>query len=177
MSGRDRFTIAGMQRDTSDIAVRRAIEQDVTEIASVLHAAFIEHVDAFTPAAFAATTPTPEQLQRRLNEGPVWVALYNSATVGTVAAVPNGAGLYIRSMAVLPIARGRGIGGLLLQHTERFAAAQGYSYVMLTTTSFLTSAIRLYEGFGFQRSDATKDFFGTALFTMVKPVKPVAPAA
>jgi GNAT superfamily N-acetyltransferase len=164
-----------MQRDALNIAIRLAVPADAGSIASVIYVAFAEYTAAYTPAAFAATTPTPEQIQRRLSEGPVWVALHDSAIVGTVAAVPNGAGLYIRSMAVLPTARGRGIGGLLLRHTERFAAAHGYSYVMLSTTPFLTSAIRLYEAFGFQRSsDEPHDLFGTALFTMVMPVAPLA---
>jgi len=157
-----------MQQDAPNIAIRLAVPGDAPSIASVLYAAFVEYSAAYTPAAFAATTPTPEQIQSRLNEGPVWVALHDCAIIGTVSAVPKGAGLYIRSMAVLPQARGRGIGKLLLRHTERFATAHGCTYVMLSTTPFLTSAIRLYEAFGFQRSDEPQDLFGTALFTMVK---------
>jgi ribosomal protein S18 acetylase RimI-like enzyme len=157
-----------MQPDTSGIAIRLAAPPDAALIAAVLHAAFVAYKAAYTPAAFAATTPTSEQIQRRLDEGPVWVALHDRAIVGTVSAVRRGAGLYIRSMAVLPQARGRGIGGLLLRHAEQFAAAQGCTYALLSTTPFLTSAIRLYEAFGFQRSDKPQDLFGTALFTMVK---------
>jgi GNAT superfamily N-acetyltransferase len=42
--------------------------------------------------------------------------------VGTVSVVPKGLSLYIRGMAVLPLARGQQIGELLLTHIEKFAA-------------------------------------------------------
>jgi hypothetical protein len=41
--------------------------------------------------------------------------------------------------------------------------------LFLSTTPFLTHAIVLYEGLGFQRSnEGPHDLFGTPLFTMVK---------
>ncbi|MGH9427851.1 MAG: GNAT family N-acetyltransferase, partial [Terriglobia bacterium] len=55
-------------------------------------------------------TPTSEQVQSRMMEGPVWIALHNDAVVGTASAVARGEALYIRSMAILPTARGQGIG-------------------------------------------------------------------
>jgi N-acetylglutamate synthase-like GNAT family acetyltransferase len=137
-------------------------------IASVLHQAFIEYELLYTPAAFAATTPSSDQIRERWDEGPVWVAMKNENIVGTVAAVPKSSGLYVRSMAVLPSTRGQGIAGQLLNEIENFAVSQQYTRLFLSTTSFLTEAIHLYERFGFQRSDeGQRDLFGTPLFTMV----------
>ncbi len=97
------------------------------------------------------------------------MALYDNSIVGTVAAVPKGEGLYVRSMAVLPAARGHRIGELLLRSVEDFALAQGYKRMFLSTTPFLDRAIRLYEKWGFRRTDeAPHELFGTPLFTMVK---------
>jgi GNAT superfamily N-acetyltransferase len=104
-----------------------------------------------------------------MSEGPAWVALHNETIVGTASAVIQGAALYIRGMAVLPAARGRKVGELLLEEIESFAATQGLQSLVLSTTPFLSRAIRLYEHFGFvRRSDGPDDLFGTPLFTMVK---------
>jgi ribosomal protein S18 acetylase RimI-like enzyme len=153
------------------ISIRMAEPNDVPAIASVLCESFAEYQPFYTPAAFAATTPTADAIRRRLDEGPVWVAYNEGAVVGTVSAVPKGVACYIRSMAALPADRGHGIGGLLLEHIEDFAAAQGLAYLLLSTTPFLTHAIRLYERVGFQRNgEGPHDLFGTPLFTMVKPL-------
>lgn len=146
---------------------------EATILASMLHQAFVEFEPLYTPAAFAATTPTPDQIQKRWSEGPVWVVTEGSQLVGTVSAVLKAEGLYIRSMAVPPSHRGQGIGHILLQAVEQFANAQHVQCMFLSTTPFLTGAIRLYERFGFQRSnDAPHELFGTPLFSMVKPLEP-----
>lgn len=161
-----------MRGGNANIHIRMAVSDDASSIASVLHEAFAELQSSYTPEAFAATTPNSEQIQGRLNEGPIWVALHNEAVVGTVSTVPQGEALYIRSMAVLPTTRGQGIGGLLLATIENFALADGYKRLFLSTTPFLTRAIRLYEQVGFQRTnEAPHDLFGTPLFTMVKRLK------
>ena len=104
-----------------------------------------------------------------MTEGPIWVALHREEIVGTVSVVPKGEELYIRGMAVLPAARGKRIGELLLLHIEKFANSNGHKRLFLSTTPFLARAIRLYERFGFRRCDeGSHDLFGTRLFTMVK---------
>ena len=104
-----------------------------------------------------------------MNEGPMWVALYDEAIVGAVAAVSKGAALYVRGMGIVPAARGKGIGELLLEHVENLACVQSYKRMILSTTPFLIRAIKLYEQFGFVRSsEGPFDLFGTPLFTMVK---------
>ncbi|HYP19476.1 MAG TPA: GNAT family N-acetyltransferase [Chloroflexia bacterium] len=162
-----------MAPHTLSIQVRTAVPEDAPAIAAVLVAAFAEYEPAYTPQALAATTPTSEQIRPRFDEGPVWVALLDGAIVGTVSAVPKGERLYVRSMGVLPTARGHGIGGLLLRHIESFAAEGGYKSLFLSTTPFLAGAIALYERFGFRRSsEGPHDLFGTPLFTMVKDLEP-----
>ena len=157
----------------SNTLVRRAVADEASIIARVLYQAFVEFEAQYTPAAFAATTPTSDEMQKRLGDGPVWVAAQGHQLVGTISVVPKIEGLYIRSMAVLPSARGRGIGPLLLQAVEQFAIAQGFQHMILSTTPFLAGAIRLYERFGFHRSnDAPHELFGTSLFSMVKLLEP-----
>ena len=158
----------------SVIQIRRARLEEVETIALVLHASFIEFKAFYTSAAFAATTPTSNQIRERWSEGPVWIAIQNGDIVGTVAAVPKSSGLYVRSMAVHPSARGQGIARQLLQEIESFAVKHHHRRLFLSTTPFLKEAIRLYEHFGFQRSDEGQhELFGTPLFTMVKRLEPM----
>jgi ribosomal protein S18 acetylase RimI-like enzyme len=75
--------------------------------------------------------------------------------------------LYIRSMAVLPEARGHRIGEQLLSEVERYAVVKGFRQLTLSATPILNRAIRLYEKFGFAPSDAG-DLYGTPLISMEK---------
>ena len=158
-----------MRGNQPDVNIRRATDDDALSIASVLHASFVEYESSYTAEAFAATTSTREQVQHRMSEGPIWVALHGDYIVGTVSVVPKSDTVYIRGMAILPTARGQRIGALLLETVEAYASGHGYRRLYLSTTPFLTRAIRLYEHCGFQRSDeGPPDLFGTSLFTMVK---------
>jgi ribosomal protein S18 acetylase RimI-like enzyme len=158
-----------MIEEKSAIRVRPATPADAPSIAAVLHESFVEYNASYTDEAFAATTPAREQVRRRMDEGPVWVATHDDATVGTVSVVPHGEALYIRGMAVLPSARGQRVGEALLQQVEDFASAHGYKRLFLSTTPFLSRAIKLYERAGFRRTDeGPHELCGTPLLTMEK---------
>jgi len=145
--------------------LRLAETRDASAIAAVLLAAFAEFKRLYTPDAFAATTPGAEEIKTRMDEGPVWVVRRNDLIVGTASALRKDAGLYLRGMAVLPAARGQAIGHGLLSETERYATAHDCRRLFLSTTPFLSGAIRLYEQFGFSRSnEGPHDLFGTPLF-------------
>src|ERR671939_441240 len=160
----------GMQRE---LRIRRAAADDASAVASALYESFAEYEASYTPEAFSFTVSTPEQILERMREGPVWVALEGEKIVGTVGAVAKGASLYVRGMAIVPSARGSGTGRLLIKRVEEFATEQGFERMSLSTTPFLYRAIRLYEGFGFQRSpEGPHDLFGTPLFTMMKNLGP-----
>ena len=154
----------------SPVQLRRARAGDEIAISSVLLEAFREYLPQYTPAGFAATTPSPSEVLQRMEEGPVWVAMIEPDIVGTVSAVLRGErALYIRGMAVLPQARGLQIGNLLFGLIEEHAKEHGCSKLVLSTTPFLDRAIRLYERLGFVRTDeGPDDLHGTPLFTMEK---------
>jgi GNAT superfamily N-acetyltransferase len=153
----------------AEVQIRLAQSGDAEAIAAVLLRSFEEYMSAYTEAAFATTTPTSNQIAARMSEGPIWLALDAQKAVGTISVAPREQGLYVRSMAVVPEARGKGVGDLLLSQVESFAREHGYKRLFLSTTPFLARAIRLYERWGFtQTGDGPHDLFGTPLFTMVK---------
>jgi ribosomal protein S18 acetylase RimI-like enzyme len=154
------------------IDIHLATPGDETSIASLLHEAFLAYRPSYTPEGFSATTPSSDTIRARFDEGPVWVAVDGAAIVGTVSALPQGEAIYIRSLAVLPTARGQGVGRALLRTVEEYASEHGFARLTLSTTPFLSSAIRLYEGFSYHRSEeGPQDLFGTPLFSMAKVLK------
>src|SRR5262249_12537755 len=153
----------------TQVHVRRATVEDASAVASLLKKAFIEYEPLYTKEGYAATTPKRDAILIRMQEGPLWVALYGGQIVGTVSAVRKKTGLYVRRMAVLPAARGLGIGERLLEQIEGFALEDSCERLFLSTTPFLNRAIRLYERFGFRFiDDDPDDLFGTPLLTMEK---------
>jgi uncharacterized damage-inducible protein DinB/GNAT superfamily N-acetyltransferase len=152
-------------------AIRPATAGDADAIASLLADSFVEFRPLYTPDGYRATTPDRDEVQRRFTDGPVWVAEHDGGVAGTVSAIVRPDGVYIRSMAVSPSARGRGVGRLLLHEVEQFASSQERTRLYLSTTPFLSRAIRLYERAGFTRTSAPPyELFGTALFTMEKSI-------
>ena len=136
----------------------------------MLYESFLEYKPLYTADGFAATILDVAQVQVRIQEGPVWVALRGEDVVGTVAAVTKSESLYIRGMAVLPSVRGLGIGTGLLQRAEEWARNEKFKRIFLSTTPFLASAIQLYQQFGFRFTAAPHDLFGTPLLTMEKSI-------
>ena len=144
---------------------------EASSIVFVLQQAFAEFASSYTREGYAATTPGAGEIALRMSQGPVWVAVYRKQIVGTGSIMRKPEGIYIRGMAVIPLARGLGIGFRLLDEIQRFAVAQGCNRLFLSTTPFLSRAIRLYEAFGFRRTNAgPHDLFGTPLFTMEKTI-------
>jgi putative acetyltransferase len=151
------------------VRIRDASPADAEAIASLLKAAFKEFQPLYTPEGFRATIPTAEEIQPRFAEGPIWIAEQDGNIVGTISVVPKSEGLYIRSMAVHPEARGKGVADLLLETAEKAADGFACTRLFLSTTPFLDAAIHLYERAGFRRTDdGPHDLFGTPLLTMVK---------
>lgn len=164
-----------------DFEIRTANPEDAAAIAAILAAAFVEYESLYTAEGYAATTPGEEVIRNRFTEGKTWVAHVAGKIVGTVSVVPQPGprsepesqsqpkSLYIRSMAILPEARGHRIGEHLLSRIEDYALAHGFRRLTLSTTPFLNRAIRLYEKFGFTPY-GSDDLFGTPLITMAKQI-------
>ena len=152
--------------------IRLASRRDAGAIASILLAAFRDFEPLYSIGGFSATTLSSAEIAARWAEGPTWIAIAEGKVVGTVSAVDRGDETYVRSMAVMPSARGRGVATRLLETVEQFAVDRGASRLALTTTPFLTAAIQLYERVGFVRQSQRLELHGTPLFAMVKPLTP-----
>lgn len=155
----------------SEIYILQAEPPDAEAVAQVLFESFAEYEGLYTRESFVATTPNASQILVRIREGPVWIAFRDTTVLGTAAAVVKEKSVYMRGMAVLPEARGFGVGARLIEQVESWARDQGCARVFLSTIPFLRAAIRLYERSGFRRTDEVPhDLFGTPLFTMEKSI-------
>jgi putative acetyltransferase len=83
--------------------------------------------------------------------GRVFMADVDGETVGCVALIPMGDGVYeLSKMAVSPSMRGRGIGRRVLECAIAQARALGAKSLFLGSNSVLQNAVHLYESVGFR---------------------------
>ncbi|HYN68337.1 MAG TPA: GNAT family N-acetyltransferase [Ornithinibacter sp.] len=93
-------------------------------------------------------------------EAELWVAVDDRGVVGTVTFVEPSSGLCeiaregeaeIRSLAVARAATGEGIGEALTRHAMVRARDQGFGSLVLSSSTTMHAAHRLYERLGFTR--------------------------
>jgi ribosomal protein S18 acetylase RimI-like enzyme len=153
------------------IIIRLADFSDATDIADLLKDSFSEYKNLYTKRAFTETVLGVYKIKERIYNKRTWIILIDGAITGTISLIPAQDTLYIKSVAVAPMARGRGLGKLMLDHAEHEAKRMRLRYLELTTTHFLSAALRLYENFGFEQR-GQKDLYGTPLIRMIKDLRP-----
>lgn len=90
------------------------------------------------------------------------VAERNGNVIGSVLLFPSGANAYdgaatgrecpeVRLLAVLPAARGQGVGTALMEECVRRARCAGAAAIGLHTMDMMRAAMRMYERMGFVR--------------------------
>ena len=153
---------------SAEVAIRSAVPDDAEAIAFCLLNAFEPYRAAYTPAAFADTVPTADQVLIRLQQMTVLVATADGKIIGTISATPHGDHAHLRGMAVLPEWRATGSAPRLLAAMETWLRSRGCTRVTLDTTEPLKAAIAFYEKHGYQRSGKISDFFGMPLIEYAK---------
>lgn len=105
---------------------------------------------------------TPERLQRYLAADDCWLELLtvDGAPVGycSYALTDTPQEMKLQELYLLPAHRGRGLGGIMLQHVETQARTRGCTALMLTVNKSNTDAIAVYRRAGFSvREEAVFD--------------------
>jgi N-acetylglutamate synthase-like GNAT family acetyltransferase len=156
----------------SNVTVRLAETEDAESIARILREAFTVYRRFYTEEAFEQVTPNPDVVERRFAEGPIWVAELEGKAVGTVSVTTEPEGLYVRSMAVLPEAQGRGVGHKLLEAINEWAAGTDEERIFLYTTYFVPGAKEMYEKHGYEwvRDTTADEWYGTPGLEMDKRI-------
>ncbi len=156
------------QESCKPVRIRLARADDAPDIHALMQAAFRAFEPQYTPDCFDATVLDPERIAQRMTEGPVWVAESDGQLLGTVSAVPDARGVYLRGLAVHPEARRQRVGLHLLHVVEGYADGVGAPRVWLSTTTFLDASQELYRAAGFVNVDGPPDLHGTPLVSFEK---------
>lgn len=154
------------------LVINKATQKQAEIITQILSLAFQEFKEKYTAKAFRSTVISPDEVQVRMREGIVWIAILDDKPIGTVSGKIMSRTFYIQGMGVLPSGRGKKIGFKLLQTVEQYAKDHHCEELLLNTTPYLKKAIRLYENFGFQIiNEPPYELFKTPLFNMKKSLK------
>lgn len=95
--------------------------------------------------------------------GVIFLARHDNEIVGSSALMKSGDDEFeLAKMAVSPAFRGKGISKLLLQKCLDHALASGAKKISLFSNHQLTSAIALYEKYGFRHVEVRNSPFETA---------------
>ena len=89
------------------VEIRRANQRDAAPIELLIRESFREHEPAYTSEAFDLATPREHEIENRIKEWTVWVAVRANVIVGTISAYSEGSAMHIRSMAVHPACEAR----------------------------------------------------------------------
>ncbi|MBK8303102.1 MAG: GNAT family N-acetyltransferase [Pyrinomonadaceae bacterium] len=155
------------------VEIRIAKPEDSAAIAEVLGKAFGTYREDYTDEAFAIVTPAADEITRRLEDGPQWVATIGDSVVGTVSVTVEEGDLYVRSMAVAPGVQGRGVGHKLLDAIDEYAAGTEFERIFLYTTYFSAGAKELYEkhGYAWVRDTTAEEWYGVPGLEMDKKLE------
>lgn len=155
------------------VDVRLAKIDDAGAISRVLCEAFGAFRKNYTDEAFEIVASTPDEITKRFDEGPQWIAENDGEIVGTVSVTVDGGDLYVRSMAVVPHAQGCGIAHKLLDAIDRYAETTDHERIFLYTTYFTPGAKELYKkhGYTWVRDTAAEEWFGVPGLEMDKRIE------
>jgi len=158
-------------KNNSTIEIRMAWHSEAAAISALIYNAFADQKVKYTDGAFAVTTPGVAEIEERIKDKTVWVAIINNSIVGTASCLSRGEGLFIRSVAVDRSMRRNGVARFLMNHIEKLALENDHKWLKLTTTAFLLPACSLYESLGF-RHNGFEMLYGTELVRLKKILNP-----
>ena len=140
--------------------IRRAGPDEWFDVREIRLAALVESPDWFC-ASYDEEIDQVESWWRRFIAAGAWFIAYAGDTsIGIAAGIRSreleDSTRQLISMWVEPVARGRGIGGRLVDEVIGWARADGANEIQLQVTEGNEAARRLYEGRGFVATDRSQ---------------------
>lgn len=158
------------------ISIRRAEPRELQTALELITEAYEEFGPHLTPE-FAAGFNNDAASVLNDPQTEVLVAEVDGRLGGTIAFYPDGPDYNeavpadwscLRTLAVLPAHRGRGVGRALMQDAVGRARRLGRARVLLHTLPFMKPAIRLHESLGFVRApDLDAEYEGVTAIAYV----------
>lgn len=143
---------------SSDLSIRKVEKSDEPTLAFIIRAIF-EEFDA-PKKGTVYSDPTTDHLFDLFNQAKsiLWVAVQNNQVVGCCGIYPT-AGLPQKTAELVkfylnPIARGKGIGKVLMETCINSAKEMGYKELYLESMPQFSTAVNFYKRLGFSMLDA-----------------------
>lgn len=131
-----------------DILIERAEVDDLPEILSLQHIAFISEAELFGTRDIEPLTATLDDLIQEYHNGVVFKMVYKNTIIGSIRVRIDATSVYIGKLMIHPDYQRQGLGTRLLLEMERFFP--GRRYELFTSTRSVKN-IRLYEKLGYRR--------------------------
>jgi predicted N-acetyltransferase YhbS len=129
--------------------LRNYRETDIPVILSVIKEAFAEYREYLDPPS-SAEQITMEKVIAELESADALVAETDGKMVGCIFFRPQGEGVYVGRLSVLPGYRSRGIARAMFKEIEHRARSEGYRTLMLEVRLVLGKQLALYNKLGFE---------------------------
>ena len=135
------------------LPIRKGRREDLDAIRSVVRQAYLPYLSSIG----CAPGPLRDDYARRVEAGEVWVVDGRDGLDGILVLVRERDTLLLDNIAVADAARGRGIGGALLDHAEATAVAHGLASVRLYTHELMLDNQKLYGRRGYVETHRAED--------------------
>jgi ribosomal protein S18 acetylase RimI-like enzyme len=149
----------------AEIEVREAREDEFPEVTAITLEAYAEFEAQLSQEWWRYYRRDLAAVAERAKQGRYLVAVEAGTLVGAVALVAQNGTPWIRTLAVLPAARGKGIGRRLTEVCIEAARAAGAEAIGLNTTFLMPVAKAMYERMGFQQVGEHTDWPAGAYWT------------
>jgi len=143
----------------SDLTIRRARDDELDDVASLIVDAYAEYAARMSPDAWSSYANEIANVRGRMSDAELYVAESDGQLVGAVTIFSGWRGAQegtagVRLLSVLPDCRGSGVGRALMQACIDRAREAGKERLVLTTTQEMAEMRELTESLGFIREPA-----------------------
>ena len=154
--------------EPAEIVLSPIQPSDAGEVLTIQRAAFVSEALIYGSADMPPLVQSLEELEAELEDAGGWVARIGSRIVGAIRTRESDGVLLIGRIAIAPDVQGSGVGGMLLAMAEEHSGA---AEAELFTGSLSEANIRLYERYGYEKTEHIDQGDGTAQVFMRKRLR------
>ena len=158
-----------MTTEAAEVVLSPIQPSDAGEVLTIQRAAFVSEALIYGSAEMPPLVQTLEELEAELRVADGWVARIGPRIVGAIRTRESNGVLLIGRIVIAPDVQGSGVGGMLLAAAEEHSGA---AEAELFTGSLSEANIRLYERFGYEKTETIDQGDGTAQVFLRKRLRP-----
>jgi ribosomal protein S18 acetylase RimI-like enzyme len=133
--------------------IRPAVPADRQAVEDIIRQAYSPYI----PRIGRPPGPMLDDYEALIGQGVVYVVEGEDAIQGVLVLIPEQDAMLLDNIAVMPSAKGTGLGRRLLQYAERAALAAGYRAIRLYTHETMTENIALYSRIGYAETHRAEE--------------------